>query len=99
LTRQTIRNVYARAQYVLDPHGAVGYAAACAFASASREAAPLVSLATAHPAKFSAAITDELGFAPPIPAGHEDWATRPILATDLPGTDYDAFRRWLLKEC
>ncbi len=96
LTRRTIREVYARTKYVLDPHGAVGYAAACAYGMTSGTDMPLVTLATAHPAKFAAAIADELGFAPPLPAGNEDWAARPILATDLPDTEYNSFRDCLL---
>ena len=95
-TRQTIRDVNARASYVLDPHGAVGYAAACAYGKTSGHDLPLVTLATAHPAKFATAIADELGFSPSLPPGHEDWATRPIVATDLPDAEYDSFRDCLL---
>ena len=97
-TRATIREVHARTSYVLDPHGAVGYAAACEYARHDPSGIPIVTLATAHPAKFGAAIAEELGFAPALPAGHEDWASRPILAADLGGTDYDCFREWLLGE-
>ncbi len=95
LTRKTIRDVYARASYILDPHGAVGYAAACAYGTTRGTDLPLVTLATAHPAKFAAAIADELGFSPALPPGHEDWAARVILATDLPDTGYSSFRDYL----
>jgi threonine synthase len=95
-TRRTIRELYARTRYVLDPHGAVGYAAACEYVRADRSAAPVITLATAHPAKFGAAIAEELGFTPPLPAGHDDWAERPILAADLADTEYDSFKSWLL---
>ena len=97
-TRRTIRELYARTWYLLDPHGAVGYAAACEFARADEGTAPIVTLVTAHPAKFGDAISEELGFAPALPAGHEGWAGRPILATDLADTEYDSFRRWLLAQ-
>jgi threonine synthase len=97
-TRRTIRELYARTSYLLDPHGAVGYAAACEFARADEEAAPIVTLVTAHPAKFSDAIAEELGFAPALPAGHEGWAGRPILATDLTDTEYEGFKGWLLSQ-
>jgi threonine synthase len=95
-TRRTIHELYLRTRYVLDPHGAVGYAAASEYARADRSVVPVITLATAHPAKFGAAIAEELGFTPELPAGHEDWAKRPILATDLADTEYDSFRNWLL---
>ena len=56
-TVETIRSVYERFGYAVDPHTAIGYAAA------HREIAsgPRVTLATAHPAKFPAAMTEALG--------------------------------------
>ena len=44
----TIADVYRRNGYVVDPHTAVGIAAAKRF----RVEGPMVCLATAHPAKF-----------------------------------------------
>ncbi len=97
-TRETIRDVYARTGYLLDPHGAVGYAAAREFAGIERAGAPVVALATAHPAKFGDAIAEELGFSPPLPAGHRDWAERPHVALELPDTEYASFRAYLVSE-
>ncbi|KAG7285498.1 hypothetical protein NEMBOFW57_010127 [Staphylotrichum longicolle] len=66
-TLDTIRSLYAEVGYVLDPHTAVGVEAARR--SAAREEAagiPIISLSTAHPAKFAGAVTlalqDEEGF-------------------------------------
>jgi threonine synthase len=46
----------------------------------------MVTLATAHPAKFAAAVARATGAPPPLPAGHADLATRPeqyaVLAND-----------------
>jgi len=117
-TRATIRDVYERTRYVLDPHSAVGWAAGERFVregprvrgsegpkvgaagGASREASgPIVTLATAHPAKFDAAIRQELGFAPPLPAAYTDWRARPLVATDLEQADYAQFRRLLVSCC
>ena len=95
-TRATIREVYRETGYVLDPHSAVGIAAARRHRVEAREAAPIVSLATAHPAKFGAVIRQELGFEPELPEHYRDWASRPVLAETLADTDYDTFRRWLL---
>jgi threonine synthase len=97
-TRRTIRELYARTAYLVDPHGAVGYAAAREYARTDGSGVPVITLATAHPAKFGAAIAEELGFTPALPAGHEDWARRPIVATDLADTKYGDFRSWLLAE-
>jgi threonine synthase len=47
-TLATIRDVYQRNNYVIDPHTAVGIAAAKRLATTG----PMVCLATAHPAKF-----------------------------------------------
>jgi len=67
-TLDTIRSLYAEVGYVLDPHTAVGVEAARR--SAAREdcpaGVPVISLSTAHPAKFAGAVTlalqDEEGF-------------------------------------
>jgi threonine synthase len=97
-TRGTIREVYRRRQYLLDPHGAVGWAAADrARAAGIVGSAPLISLATAHPAKFGTAIEQELGFVPELPEGHRDWAARRLRAEDLEAAHYEAFRDRLLQ--
>ena len=53
-TLQAVRDVYQRFGYTLDPHSAVGYAASRVFAP--EMSAPLVCVATAHPAKFPDAV-------------------------------------------
>ena len=56
-TRGTIKTTYASYEYILDPHSAVGVAAASRFDLAS----PVISLATAHPAKFPDAVNEAIG--------------------------------------
>ena len=56
-TVETIKSTYAAHGYVLDPHSAVGVAAASRFKLTS----PLISLATAHPAKFPDAVNEAIG--------------------------------------
>jgi threonine synthase len=89
-TRATIRDVHARTGYVLDPHGAVGWAAAARFAARCPGAAPIVTLATAHPAKFGNVIARELGFTPPLPDSYLGWESRCISAVDLPDARVDS---------
>ena len=123
-TRATIRGVYARTHYVLDPHSAVGWAAADRFVAevrksrlrretasrlrssgaSARQAAGqaesrIIALATAHPAKFDAAIRQELGLAPSLPPVYAGWETRRLLAVDLPRAEYPDFRRLLVSRC
>lgn len=62
-TLETMRNAWEEEEYLLDPHGAVAVAAARHFGK-EITAAPIVCLATAHPAKFPAATQQALGFMP-----------------------------------
>ncbi|HVW94321.1 MAG TPA: threonine synthase [Devosia sp.] len=63
-TAATIRDVHAEAGYLLDPHSAVGVAQAKALA---RPDIPMIALATAHPAKFPAAVKAASGVEPALP--------------------------------
>jgi threonine synthase len=57
-TLETIAQYYHRYNYLLDPHTAVGVYVGTQFIKAGE---PLICLATAHPAKFSEAITEAIG--------------------------------------
>ncbi len=79
---------------VLDPHTAIGLQAA-----RSREWAedvPVVTLATAHPAKFRDAVERATGFRPGLPARVGDLFGRAEQCTALPG-DYAAVRDFVLQ--
>jgi threonine synthase len=70
-TVATISNVYKNGGYLLDPHTAIGVKAARA---CNRDhSVPMVTLGTAHPAKFPDAVK-EAGYseAPPLPAHMAD---------------------------
>ncbi len=62
-TMETIAAVYGKG-YLLDPHTAVGVKAGVAL---RRPGVPLVCLATAHPAKFGAAVARAIGREPELP--------------------------------
>lgn len=57
-TLETITRYYHKYNYLLDPHSAVGVYVGTKFMKISE---PLICLATAHPAKFSEAITEAVG--------------------------------------
>ena len=66
-TVQTIRAVYERHGYVLDPHTAVAYSAWHEYRKAAGDGHPGVVLATAHPAKFLEAYDRDLRAAISVP--------------------------------
>jgi threonine synthase len=72
---------------VIDPHTAIGLHAARA--SGIDKAIPIITLATAHPAKFPDAVERATGSRPALPARVGDLFSREEACTDLPG-DYDA---------
>jgi len=61
----TIKRIYKETGYILDPHTAVGVKAALVQEAASKGA--LVTLATAHPAKFPDAVEQAIGQRPALP--------------------------------
>lgn len=62
-TRNTIRNVFEKTGYVLDPHTAVGYRAATRFFEdeVHSSAVPALIAGTAHPVKFKEIVSEEIG--------------------------------------
>jgi len=64
-TRQTILDVFEASGELIDPHTAVGIAAARA--QRREQSVPMVALGTAHPAKFPDAVFDATGNRPALP--------------------------------
>ena len=85
-TTETIRAVHRSTGLVIDPHTAVGVAAAGKARAGGEIAAetPLVVLATAHPAKFPDAVEKAVGFKPALPARMGDLHARPERCEVLP---------------
>jgi len=69
--------------FLPDPHTAVGLSVARRFV---KPGTPMITLATAHPAKFAAAVEAATGRPPPLPAGIDDLMARDedcaVLAND-----------------
>ena len=80
---------------IIDPHSAVGLAAARALEIDAD--IPVVTLATAHPAKFREAVERATGVRPPLPARLGNLFEREERFTKLPG-DYDAVKAFVLAE-
>ena len=83
-TLATIRSVHETTGMQIDPHTAVGVKAA---RENLREGIPMVTMATAHPAKFPDAVERATGVRPQLPAHLSDLMDRPerttVLANDL----------------
>ncbi len=77
-----MRWAHERAGQVIDPHTAIGLAAARRFDGD----VPMVTLATAHPAKFGDAVERAVGLRPPLPARLGDLFEREERLAQLPAT-------------
>lgn len=77
-TSETIRAMHGRTGEVLCPHSAVGVKVAEEHISG---ATPMVTLATAHPAKFPDAVEAATGYRPPLPNRMADLYQRPERVT------------------
>lgn len=64
-TRMTIKNVFLKSGYLLDPHGAVGYAALDEYLKTSK--AKGILLETAHPVKFYDVVEPVINGKIPVP--------------------------------
>lgn len=73
-TATTMREIYAKTGFLADPHTAVGLAVSKRFATAG---VPMITLATAHPAKFPAAVLAATGEYPRPPNDLGDLMERP----------------------
>ena len=67
LTLATMKSVSEQTGELLDPHTAIGVAAALADRKTNPSDAPMVVLGTAHPAKFPDAVEQATGIRPPLP--------------------------------
>lgn len=91
-TIETMRAVHRETGLVIDPHGAVGVAAARALRR--DPAVPMVALATAHPAKFPDAVEQAVGVRPTLPPNLADLFAREERVTLLPN-DLEAVKNFV----
>ncbi len=82
-TIETIKEIYKQTDYIVDPHTAVGCAAAERL-SANLKNGDIVCLATAHPAKFPDAVKKAIGRLPERPERLKGLEKRPSRCKVLP---------------
>ncbi len=70
-TTDTIKRVYQKHKYILDPHGAVGYLALKQYLNVCPECKGIF-LETAHPVKFPDSVEEHTGTKPEVPASLAD---------------------------
>ncbi len=87
-TLATIKAVLAASKELLCPHSAVAVKVA---AEKRRASVPMITLATAHPAKFPAAVEQASGVHPPLPPAMSDLYERPERITRI-ANDLDALK-------
>ena len=94
-TVAAIRQVWEQHGYLLDPHGAVAYAALGRYQAQHPGAAAGMILATAHPVKFPAVVEPVLGRAIELPEVVRALQGRAKRSVPL-AVDYEALRAYLL---
>ena len=97
-TRETIRQAWAQYHIVLEPHGAVGWKCVEDFIAKEKPSAEqlLISLETAHPAKFPQAIIDTIGVDPELPDSLKEIESKEEYYDSIDG-NYPTFKEYLDK--
>jgi threonine synthase len=91
-TVYVIRRMYTSTGMLIDPHTAVGVGVAQQMHATI--SGPIVTMATAHPAKFPDAVERATGIRPHLPAHLADLMERPEYITKLPN-DLSAVERYV----
>ena len=91
-----LAHAHRRHAMLIDPHTAIGLAAARDVAASLPTDVPMVTLATAHPAKFRDAVERATGLRPGLPARVGNLFDREERFDRLPG-DYDAVKAYVLE--
>ena len=94
VTRSAVKEVYEKYNYVIDPHGAVGYLALKEYQKANDVVG--VILETAHPTKFLDDMESILGRKITVPKRLAALKNKKKVAI-LRGIDFESFKDWLLK--
>jgi threonine synthase len=96
-TRETIRSAYQRHKLMLEPHGAVAWAALTRYLSTADRSRIAISIETAHPAKFPEELTRITGTEPALPPSLQGLDKKNESFMSI-GNDYEGFKRILRDE-
>jgi threonine synthase len=96
-TRSTIKEAWQEHELLLEPHGAVGWTGLKHFMEENKNQGLMVSVETAHPAKFPEEIERLLHFVPETPESISLIEQKKEHYTDIPN-DYEIFRNLVMKE-
>lgn len=100
LTRETIKKAYNDYNLLLEPHGAVGWAALSDYLNSLEESHKeklFVTLETAHPAKFPEEINQLLNFDPELPESLKGIEDKDEDFYEM-RKSYDEFKEFLIKK-
>jgi threonine synthase len=92
-TEAAVKEVESKFDYVIDPHGAIGYLALTEWQKANPETRGVI-LETAHPSKFKPDVERILGHTIDVPKRLAELEDREKIATQM-GTAYGPVRDWL----
>jgi len=95
-THKTIQHVWNTYKVILEPHGAVGWKCVQDYVKqyGENENELIISLETAHPAKFPEAIISNIGINPELPKSLQGIEDKPESFDTIPAT-YSAFKQYL----
>ena len=96
-TRMTIKDVYQKYRVILEPHGAVGFAALKKFLSQEKPSLTAISLETANPGKFPEEMKKNLNLEIEIPKSLKGLENKKE-SFEITSSDYQEFKKFLLKE-
>ncbi len=94
--RTCIGEVFRNTGYILDPHGATGYKASKEFLNDNPDYTSIF-FETAHPAKFSEVVNEEIGQEVAFPERLEAFSSREKVSVLMP-KDYAWFKEYLFKQ-
>lgn len=92
-TEEAVKHIFETYNYLIDPHGAVGYLALDAYQKRFPNTKGII-LETAHPAKFKEDMDRIIGKEIPVPERLLELSSRKKEATAM-SIDYPSFRTWL----
>lgn len=93
-TKETIQEVFAATQYVLDPHSAIGYRATKEYLAHKPNDTVGVFLSTAHPAKFPEVVEQAINQKLPVPEKLQQVMNHPNKNISMPN-DFETFKSYL----